>query len=269
MFGFVSVSEKELTDAQRSRYGAVYCGICREIRSRCSEIAGLSLSYDLAFLALLLGSLYEPEETQGDRACAIHPIRPHKWVKSDCISYAADMNVALAYFNCLDDIRDGGKLTSRLLAPKLEKFMPEIRARWPRQCAAIESCIRKLSELESGHCPNPDEPAGVFGTLMEELFLYRTDHWESYLRAMGNALGRFIYLCDAAMDRREDAKKENYNPFLAMQTPPEDAQIESWLVMTMGSCTAFFEMLPMVQDKEILDNILYSGVWLQYRSRKR
>jgi hypothetical protein len=38
----------------------------------------------------------------------------------------------------------------------------------------------------------------------------------------------------------------------------------------LGRCTASFEMLPLVQDKALLDNILYSGVWtnLRYRGAK-
>ena len=33
----------------------------------------------------------------------------------------------------------------------------------------------------------------------------------------------------------------------------------------MGRCTEYFEKLPLVQDKSILDNILYSGVWTNFR----
>ena len=36
----------------------------------------------------------------------------------------------------------------------------------------------------------------------------------------------------------------------------------------MGRCTAAFEKLPLVQDKPLLDNILYSGVWINKRGKK-
>ena len=35
----------------------------------------------------------------------------------------------------------------------------------------------------------------------------------------------------------------------------------------MARCTDYFEKLPLVQDKALLDNILYSGVWVQYRGK--
>ena len=69
MFGYVTASWKELTAEEQKRYGAVYCGICREIRQRSTGIGRICLSYDMAFLALLLMSLYEPEEESGKKAC--------------------------------------------------------------------------------------------------------------------------------------------------------------------------------------------------------
>ena len=54
MFGYVTANMKELTKDQLLRYNAVYCGICRRIRENTSQTARLGLSYDMAFLALLL-----------------------------------------------------------------------------------------------------------------------------------------------------------------------------------------------------------------------
>ena len=269
MFGFVTANMKELTKPQQDRYGAVYCGICRQIRSRSSQTARLSLSYDMAFLALLLMSLYEPEETGGDRACILHPIRKRAWVDNEYIRYAADMNVALAYYNAMDDIRDDNHLTARAMAAVLKQSLPDIAVRYPRQCKAIADCIEYLSQLEKEGCANPDEPAGCFGTLMAELLVYREDMWAPTLRQMGMALGRFIYLTDAAIDYRRDQKKRKYNPFLAMGTGEDWARWEEYLVLAMGRCTAHFEKLPLVQDKPLLDNILYSGVWIEFKRRDK
>ena len=37
----------------------------------------------------------------------------------------------------------------------------------------------------------------------------------------------------------------------------------------MAKCTGHFERLPLVQDKAVLDNILYSGVWMNFGKQKR
>jgi len=267
MFGYVMADKNEMTKEEQCRYGSVYCGICRQVRDRSSNVARLGLSYDMAFLALLLMSLYEPEETAGDRACCLHPIKPRPWVDNEFIRYAADMNVALAYYNALDDYQDDKRLGAKWMASALRKDCPQIAERYPRQCKAIEACIGELAALEKENCANPDLPAGCFGTLMGELFVYHEDMWAPALRQMGMALGRFIYLADAAADYRQDKKKNRYNPFLAAGMEEDRQQWEQYLVLAMGRCTDYFERLPLVQDKKLLDNILYSGVWLQYRRK--
>ena len=258
---------KELTTAQQERYGGVYCGICIRIREQASQIARLGLSYDMAFLALLLMSLYEPEETALPLRCAAHPLRRRTWFDNEYIRYAADMNVALAYYNFLDDWRDDGKPTAKWMANAFGKTLPDIESKYPRQCAVIASCIANISAMEKANCANPDEPAHEFGRLLGELLVYREDLWAPDLRQLGDALGRFIYLADAAVDYREDKRKGKYNPFLAMGCDEDWQRWDEYLVLAMGRCTAFYEKLPLVQDKTILDNILYSGVWSNFHGR--
>ena len=269
MFGYVTASMGELTKEQQRRYSAVYCGICRRIREQSGQLARLGLSYDMAFLAVLLMSLYEPEEFGGKNSCALHPITRRDWIDNDFVRYAADMNVALSYYNCLDDWQDDGKRSAKWLAESYKKHLPDIESRWPRQCQAIRDSIAALSDLETAGCPNPDEPAGAFGSLMGELLVVREDLWADTLRKMGNALGRFIYLLDAELDYDKDQRKGKYNPFLARGEEKDWARWEDYLVLTMGRCTAEFEKLPLVQDKALLDNILYSGVWVNYRRKRK
>lgn len=267
MFGYVTASFSELAKEEKERYNAIYCGICRCIRLQSGQTARLALSYDMAFLALLLMSLYEPEEQSGTRACSLHPLKPRPWVDNPYVRYAADMNVALAYYNFLDDWEDDGKRSAKLMAELFSRHLPQICRRYPRQCRAIQDCITRLSQLEGENCANPDQPAACFGELMGELFTYEEDIWAPTLRQMGQALGRFIYLLDAALDYDKDGKTGKYNPYLAMGTGKDWTRWEEYLVLTMGRCTANFEKLPLVQDKALLDNILYSGVWGNYRRK--
>ena len=267
MFGFVAANMKELTKAQQDRYGGIYCGICIRIREQASQIARLGLSYDMAFLALLLMSLYEPEETSAPLRCGAHPLRRRIWFDNEFIRYAADMNVALAYYNFLDDWQDDGKHSAKWMASAFGRTLPDIEAKYPRQCRMIGECIANISALEKANCPNPDAPAHEFGKLLGELLVYREDLWASDLRQMGDALGRFIYLADAAVDYRNDARKGKYNPFIAMGCREDWQRWDEYLVLAMGRCTTYYEKLPLVQDKAILDNILYSGVWSNFHGR--
>ena len=104
---------------------------------------------------------------------------------------------------------------------------------------------------------------------MGELFLYKEDLWADALRQMGDALGRFIYLADAGIDYSRDEKKGSYNPFIAMGKAQDWDAFNEYLTAIMGRCTMHYEHLPLVQDKAILDNILYSGIWIKYRKKQK
>ena len=269
MFGLVTASLEELSEAQRDRYQAAYCGICRAIREADGQLCRLGLSYDMAFLALLHMSLYEPEEKQGQGRCIAHPAKRRPWTDNEYIRYAARMNVALAANKARDDWNDDGKRSAKLLAKLFSKNEAEIEAAYPRQCRAISECISELSALERSGCANPDEPANCFGRLMAELLVVHEDRWAEDLRQVGFFLGRFIYLADAAIDYRRDVKDGKYNPFAAMGCGEDFDKWEQYLVLAMAGCTDAYERLPLVEDKGILDNILYSGVWCSYRRMQR
>ncbi len=269
LFGYVNANWKELTQVQQERYSAIYCGICRSIQGRVSGVARMTLSYDMAFLALLHMSLYEPEECAGKNRCLLRPLRSKPWVENRYVDYAADMNVALAYYKAVDDDQDEGKASARLLRKNLEPHLGNIREHWPRQCEAMAQCMEELAQLERENCPNPDLPASCFGRLMAELMVYGEDQWAEELRQLGFSLGRFIYLADAMLDYDRDKRKKQFNPFLAMGQEKQPQKWEQYLVLAMARCTESYEKLPLVQDKPLLDNILYSGVWVQYRGKMK
>ena len=268
MFGFVTASFKELTKEQKSRYGAVYCGICHAIKDHASQLSRINLSYDMTFLALLLMSLYEPTEQWHTNRCGIHPLRKRPWTDNEFVHYAADMNIALAYYNCLDDWQDDGNHLKKWMANYLHQFLPPIQEKYSRQCNAIETCIHQLSQLEQANCTNPDEPANCFGVLMAELLVYEEDLWAQNLRETGMALGRFIYLADATVDFVSDQRKKKYNPFVTADIGNRQQQ-EQHLLLAMGRCSTYYEKLPLVQDKALLDNILYSGVWTNLGQKRK
>lgn len=262
MFGYVMANGKHLSKDEKKRYGSVYCGICRQLRLRGGQKCRLVLSYDMAFLALLLMSLYEPEETSGKNACCLHPVTRRPWVENKYITYAADMNLLLAYYKCKDDYEDEGKAFSKAAMKGLQPYVERLQQQYPRQTEAVKTGLQALSALEKENCQTADLPAGVFGKILADLFWVEDDLWKRYLQDIGNALGRFIYLADAAVDYPKDIKKGSYNPFAA--TGLSLSQVEEVLILEMGRCTSAFEKLPLVRDKKILDNILYGGVWLQY-----
>lgn len=263
MFGYVKIHGETLGEVERQRYQAHYCGLCRRLGKDYGGRGRATLTYDMTFLAILLGSLYREEEGSGTFPCPANPLRKCGYIETAATGYAADLNIVLAWYKCLDDWQDDGSLTARSKARLLEAPACQAGERWPRQEKAIREGLAELSAMERVGELNPDRPAGCFGRLMGELFVREQDEFSPLLWQTGFALGRFIYLTDAALDLREDLKKERYNP-LAGQVP---ADFTPMLTMLMAECTGCFEQLPLERDLAILRNILYSGVWVTYQTK--
>lgn len=268
MFGYVTADFRTLSPEQQHRYRSYYCGLCRCIGKEFGTLPRLSLNFDSTFLAILLSSLYEPEEISGTGCCVVHPFKKNGYRVSDAVAYAAAMNIALMYYKCRDDWEDEKKLSANLFSAILKKRIPSISEQYPRQCNAIAQCIDALSLLESDNCLEPDYGAAQFGKLMEELFVWKSDRWEVPLRKAGNALGRFIYLMDAILDLPEDKKTGRYNPFNSRIDTNIRRTYQSVLQIILGECTNSFEQLPLVEDLDLLRNILYSGIWLRWQQNE-
>ncbi|MCL2879476.1 MAG: DUF5685 family protein [Treponema sp.] len=263
MFGYLTVDSKLLSAEDKNRYRAFYCGLCRQLGLQFGAAGQGKLANDLVFVTVLLSSLYELEEESGGMRCIINPVR-HHYVITSAAAYAADLNVVLAYYKCLDDIKDDRSVRAGKTAALLEKFLPQIKTRRRCQCEAIEKSMEQLDLIEKDDVLNPDVPANCFGELMAELFIMNEDDFSPVLRCMGAALGRFIYLMDACNDLHADLKKGRYNPLAARM----DTDFRPVLMMMIGECTKEFEKLPLKRDAGILRNILYSGVWMKYKRGK-
>ena len=277
MFGYIIANGKALTQAQLERYRGCYCGLCRALKERHGNLSRMTLNYDMTFLVLLLNAMYEPEETGAAGRCLVHPRKTRGWWRSRFTDYAADMNVALAYHNCLDDYHDDRRVLSLAESKLLKGPYSAVSAVWPEQCAAMEACMTELGGIEAAGAQDPDAAANSFGRLMGKLFSCEPDAvWAPALRAFGEALGRFLYMMDACVDFERDIKRGAYNPLRYVREYDDgiltDGEKTGILKMLIGECTAEFERLPIVLDADLLRNILYSGVWTQYAraiNRKR
>ena len=262
MFGYLVADPKTLPEAQRSRYTACYCGLCRSIGQRCGLLSRCALAYDMAFLTLTLHSLYEPPERALEKPCPVHPFRKKESWQSEVTDYAADLNVMLALLKAEDDWLDERKPVKKLEAGLLRHSALEAAERNPKQWEAMRDCMARLRDIEQRRDRNPDAGANAFGDLMAALFVWKADRWEPTLRRMGFGLGRFIDLLDAAADRKQDEKRGLYNPVLGLTAQgATDGDIREILLMLMAECTEAWEALPLVQDAALGRSILYSGVW--------
>ncbi len=276
MFGYVTIYRKGLSTEELDRYQAYYCGLCQTLGQRYGMPGRMALSYDMAFAAMLLTALYEPDTRFGSGRCAPHPLKERPRAQNEFLDYAADMTILLAYHNFLDDWRDDHRQASLRRARQFEPFLPAIRERWPRQYGVIGEQLSALNLLEESDSHDLDALCNAFGILLGAVFACREDLWMPVLEEMGRGLGGFIYLMDAYDDLDKDRRKGRFNALqaLADRLSPADyeKQCHELLTQQIGLCAQQFDLLPILKDTpegKLLYNTIYSGVWSKYALVKK
>lgn len=266
MFGFASADPAALTEEQRRRYRGVYCGVCRAMGEGRAFYHRAALTYDFVLPALLLSTVNGCDFTERELRCGVHPVKRHIVLENRYTAYAADMNVLLAYYNFEDDLRDEGGLRDKLSTAAFRQAAVKLSARYPAQSEAIKTCLSSLSAMESENEMRPDRPAAAFGALLGAVFAEGSESMKPELFAFGMALGRVVYLMDAAVDIQEDLRKKRYNPLVRIGFAAGERLLEGEL----AACTAAFEAIPCGEtDREIVRNILFSGIWRQYEIKRQ
>ena len=185
MFGYVTICEPELKVKDLKKYRGYYCGLCRVLKEEYGFMGQMTLTYDMTFAIILLSSLYEDTADMEMHRCKVHPVKKQLMLRNEITSYAAAMNVLLAYYHLDDDWRDDRKISSFMAKSVIHGKVKKIIEQYPRQSEAIRTSMAELSACEKENSMDIDRTAGCFGRLMEELFLYRNDMWEKNLRKMG------------------------------------------------------------------------------------
>ena len=275
MFGYVVVNEQDLRIREFNLYRSYYCGMCMDLKEHYGTTGRITLSYDTAFLSLLLTSLYEPKDAVREIRCALHPFEKHTTRQNEYTRYASDINIILSYYSCLDDWDDERDPKKKILASLLKGKSEKACEVYPEKAQVIQQKLSELHKLEndvrSGEKTDLtpaallDRAGSIFGELLSEVFDCRRDTWSPALRRVGYNLGKFIYILDAYDDLEKDERSGNFNPLLAMKDKPGlDDYVRGVLTMTLSDCTGAFETLPIVENIDILRNILYCGIWCKF-----
>lgn len=266
LFGYIRIYRDELKVREYERFKAYYCGLCREIKRSYGFAAHMALSYDAAFLSLLLCSVQGSADEAAPCRCMSNPLVKRPAVCSNpYLAYGAAVNTVLARFKLVDDWRDDHSVKALLALTLLRGA--KLRREWGGLYRTVQADLAVLSALEDSGCAVPDEAADRFGALMEHIFVLPITEPDGTRRVLGHIgylLGRFIYLLDAVADRERDAKKSAYNPFNLKYPGGMDekalAQAKDALTFTLSELSHTYALLDVRQNAPILDNIIYLGL---------
>lgn len=288
MFGYVNIDKAELKFREYYKYKGYYCGLCMNLKKSYSEFSRLTLNYDMTFLILLLSSLYEAQDIAVKKNCIVHPFKKQIIIQNEITDYVSAMSVILSYYKSKDNWADEKDLKSLMFSKIINGSYKKATALYEEKEKFIKSSLDNIENLEKAQTSDIDIISNEFGNLMAEIMVYRKDHWEKILRKIGFFLGKYIYTLDAYLDMEEDKKNNSYNPFLFMnlgknekeynlegelnkeeecnldQSFKIDTNIDDYakeiLMLNLSFLSEEIDKLPLIKDKGIIDNIIYSGI---------
>lgn len=274
MLGYVRAQIPELRMRDYDCYRALYCGLCHHMGKCTGQCSRMALSYDFVFLALVRISLSGEELTMKKKRCIVHPFKRRLTVvNSAALQYCADATAILTYHKCRDDVTDEKgfkRLRGRIASLFFKGGYRRARKRYPaldRVACERLSALRTYEQNEVA-VPSADAPASVFGDVMAAFFCEGLEGADARIAAnIGQDIGRWIYLVDAADDFHADRKAGAFNPYLRLfGNEPTD---EDWNTVGVAMTRlltdaerAFVLIDPheTAELHELLCNILYLGL---------
>ena len=268
MFGYVRINKMDLTFREFDYYKGYYCGLCKYLKENHGEVSRLSLNYDITFLILILTALYKLDSDITYERCIANPLKKKMRIVNEITEYAASMNILLSYYKLEDNLYDDNGIKDKLAYELYKGKLKKAYEKYPQKAEYIKQQLGNLRELEKQESKSIDKVSNIFGNLMGEIFVYKKDEYEQNLRNIGFNLGKYIYILDAYEDLEEDNKKGRYNPFIDYIDKKEELKnkVDRLISMSLGMATKNIEQLNLEFNKSIIDNIIYSGVYLRYKS---
>ena len=249
MLGYVRIDKGELKVREYEIYTGYYCGICKYIGREYGQLPRMTLSYDAAFLAVLLASFDDTPDKPVQEHCIAHQIQKKTVIRNRAIEYAGDVMLILAWYKLADDAADEGKVYAKGTMLLMRRLFRKLQRKHPEMCRGISTHLAELSQLEKSQCDSIDMAAEAFSKIMEIIFtegsrllygapegnytytddsqgnseekiflsvedMHKPATVHELLADIGYHLGKWIYLIDAADDIEDNISTGAYNPLL-------------------------------------------------------
>lgn len=241
MFGYIRPYVPLLRVKDNEVYNAIYCGLCNSLDNCYGKISSASLSYDVTFLAAVRLALSGKAFTVSKKKCRYNPFKRCKIAhSSDELDFCAAVGVLLTYYKLLDNVNDekgirsfGARLACLVASPKRKKVIKRYGNQFDE---IIASGLSELSKLEKSGVGSIDAPSDVFGKMLGRVASEGYDGEKLLIaNAIGEAVGKWIYVIDAVDDCEKDSRSGSYNPILALYGRLPDKNEYSGIAITLNA----------------------------------
>ncbi len=264
MFGYVKACAPELRVREAEYYRAVYCGLCRAMRGTLGVTSAAALSYDAVFLILTRMALSGQYYSVRRRRCPIKARRRLMAEPGQQIIYGAAATALLTLRKLDDDVRDerGARRRAARAARPLSRRHLRRAGIDSELTDSVDAALTKIYSLEAEHASG--ERAS--GELLAALFSHGFDGGDAKIaRAIGDGVGRAVYLLDAIDDIESDRLAGRWNPLAdTFDGLPEQAAAEAMreaVRLTLASAGAASELIDGEGEPlAIVKNVLFLGI---------
>ena len=268
MFGYVRYDLPNLYIKDLMLYKAMYCGLCKGIGKACGNAARMGLTYDVAFLSVLLHNIAGIDIKIEQSNCVQHTIRKRPIACVDELTKELGaLNTVLLYYKLTDDIEDANKGRGKRLW--FRRGYKRAKKQYPELVQIVEQFMKEQSKTEREQVASCDRAADPTANMMKALSDYLLkDKKNEATGQLFYMLGKWVYLIDALDDYEKDAKKKRYNPFVlsyGKMTKKELMEKEGEDIHFLFD-TLFYllrdnlEKIPFAFNRDLTDNILLLGL---------
>ncbi len=273
MFGYVKINKPEMKVKEYEAYRGIYCSLCRALKKHFGTIAAMTLSYDLTFLALIRLSFGGKLPDFRSGRCRYNPSKKCSYCVNgdEELKYAAAVSVMMVYFRIKDNIADGSffrRMLMYLILPLAAVKYKKAKRMYGEIALMLEKNIENQAQAEKSQTDSTDIAAHASADMLGRIVAYGFDDKEGRLYRFGYAVGKWVYLCDAADDIEKDIKRNNYNVFVKkynLLNPdlPEQAkqEITGSLNLSLAMADEVYDDIENKTMKPIIENIIYDGMF--------
>lgn len=218
MFGYTAPKKLDLTLKDNYLYKAHYCGVCGALRNH-HLFFRLATSYEATLLSLLLAA-QNPNPPQQTRLFCPFSGEFGRGVVIDaeeCVSFAAEATLLMGYYKLNDQKRDQPK-TAIFIKP-LEKTLQASKDRlysFGLDIYEFDRLEKLQIKLEQKDKLNLDDILMPTSRALGLVLSFTAELTKTYrnkenLYALGEALGKLIYIFDSIDDWENDKKRNGFN----------------------------------------------------------
>ncbi len=272
MFGYINPDGPYMFVKDEKLYKAAYCGMCKSIGKGCGSLPKTALTYDIAFLSVLLHNIAGCDFKVEKRRCALHLKRRFMTLPDNISVLLGCVNTLLAYYKLLDDRRDGDKKGA--FAFLYKRGFKRALKKHPQAAEIIKEGIDAQNALEKDGCAVIDEACEPTALMLQRLSGYVLgDRATKATNALMYAIGKWVYLADALDDYDKDVKKGRYNVlYKAFSLPAKreavqahGEEIEFIFNSLFADMRENLSQITFSYNHDLTDNIILRGIPLKTR----